>query len=90
MDTRQKELLMRIMELEFACLELNLFLDTHPDDTSALKDFKLRSQELMKAKMEYEFAYGPLLNYGFGTAGTGWQWINDPWPWEINWKGCWT
>ncbi|HHW19354.1 MAG TPA: spore coat protein CotJB [Firmicutes bacterium] len=87
MDPRQKELLMRIMELEFACIDLDLYLATHPDDTRALQDFKMRSQELMNAKMEYELAYGPLLNYGFGTnPGRTWQWIDEPWPWEINWR----
>jgi spore coat protein JB len=85
-NTQQKEMLLRIMELQFAATELNLFLDTHPDDMRALQEFRMRSQELMGAKMEYERIYGPLLNYGFGMTGRTWQWIDDPWPWEINWR----
>ncbi len=65
MNAQQKEMLLRIMELEFAATELNLFLDTHPDDTRALQEFRMRSQEPMSAKMEYERIYGPLLNLWF-------------------------
>jgi len=86
MDPRQKEMLLRIMELEFTAVDLNLFLDTHPDDERALADFRSTTQHLMNAKMEYESTYGPLLNYGFGMTGRKWQWIDEPWPWEINWR----
>ena len=37
--------------------------------------------------MEYERIYGPLLNFGLGmTSRNSWQWIQDPWPWEVNWR----
>ncbi|HAV21704.1 MAG: spore coat protein CotJB [Bacillota bacterium] len=87
MNKRQSALL-RIMELEFAAIELNLFLDTHPEDRCALADFEKVSQELMKAKTEFEARYGPLMNFGFGrNQGDTWRWIESPWPWEINFKG---
>ncbi|HAF67156.1 MAG: spore coat protein CotJB [Bacillota bacterium] len=87
MDAQQKEMLLRLMELQFAATELNLYLDTHPDDMRALQEFRMRSQELMSAKMEYERIYGPLLNFGLGmTSRNSWQWIQDPWPWEVNWR----
>jgi spore coat protein JB len=86
MNKRQCALL-RIMELEFAAIDLNLFLDTHPDDSCALTDFAAVSQELMKAKSEFEARYGPLMNFGFGlNEGNTWRWIESPWPWEVNFK----
>jgi len=85
-DPRQLEVLRRIMQLEFECVDLQLFLDTHPQETCALDAFRAFSEQLCDAKREYEAVYGPLLNYGFGMAPNGWQWICDPWPWEINWR----
>ena len=64
MNKRQSALL-RIMELEFAAIELNLFLDTHPEDRCALADFEKVSQELMKAKTNSKSGTD-LSNYGFG------------------------
>ncbi len=87
MDKGKMQMLRQIMELEFVCVELNLFLDTHPEDQRALQDFRQVSEELLNAKAAYEAAHGPLLNFGLGRAGATWQWICDPWPWEINWKG---
>jgi spore coat protein JB len=84
-DARYFEMLRRIMELQFITLELNLFLDTHPNDERALCDFKAASEALMEAKHEFERTFHPLLNYGLGRVENGWNWICDPWPWEINW-----
>jgi spore coat protein JB len=86
LDPRQLEMLRCIMQLEFECIDLQLFLDTHPAEARALEEFRRYSDELCNAKKAYEDAYGPLLNYGFGRAPGGWQWICDPWPWEINWR----
>ncbi|GAB6158474.1 spore coat protein CotJB [Desulfotomaculum varum] len=80
----QYQLLMQIMQLEFAALELNLFLDTHPDCQESLTQFNKIHQELMQCKRTYEQTYGPLCNFGFSpNTGNYWQWINSPWPWEI-------
>ncbi len=88
MDRNQMEKLRYLMELEFVAIELNLFLDTHPGERRALQDFCAVARELIEAKAAYEAEYGPLLNFGLGAPGTApsWQWINDPWPWEINWR----
>lgn len=85
-DVRQLQMLRRIMQLEFQCIELQLFLDTHPCEVKALEAFRMYGEQLCAAKREYEEAFGPLLSYGFGRACDGWKWISDPWPWEINWK----
>jgi len=77
-------LLKRIREIEFVALELNLYLDTHPDDTQALQHFNRAADELAELKKQYEQCYGPLLNYGFGkNPGNTWLWAQTPWPWEM-------
>ncbi|MBE3519701.1 MAG: spore coat protein CotJB [Firmicutes bacterium] len=86
MDPEQRAMLMDIMQMEFTAVDLQLFLDTHPDDQRALSDFRATSQALVQAKMSYESRYGPLLSYGFGMSPNAWRWVDEPWPWEINWK----
>ena len=81
-DMSRKELLQKIRELEFAGVELNLFLDNHPNDQKALMDFNTFSKELTACVKEYEMKYGPLMNFGFSPSAYPWQWVNEPWPWE--------
>ncbi|HHY47167.1 MAG TPA: spore coat protein CotJB [Firmicutes bacterium] len=85
MDPKHQALL-RIMELEFTAIDLNLFLDTHPGDQRALGDYNATVQELMAAKMAYESRYGPILNYGLSPSPQAWRWIEEPWPWEITFR----
>jgi spore coat protein JB len=84
MKTTQNSLLRRLQALEFTALELNLYLDTHPDDMNALRDFNAISAELAEVKKEYEARYGPLLNFGHSLSPGEWRWLEEPWPWEIS------
>lgn len=83
MSNERNDLLRKIREVEFACLDLNLFLDTHPKDQKALMDYNMLSDQLSKLIQLYECEYGPLLNFGFSPSQYPFKWINDPWPWEI-------
>ena len=85
-DPRLREMLRNIMQLEFECIDLQLFLDTHPCEMRAIEEFRRYSEELCAAKKAYEDAFGPLLDYGYGRVTDGWKWICDPWPWEMNWR----
>lgn len=76
------ELLKRIQEAEFATLELNLYLDTHPLDQNALMQFNQLSSQLLMLKQQYEMSYGPLLNFGFSPSQYPFKWLEGPWPWE--------
>ncbi|GFN21988.1 MAG: spore coat protein CotJB [Thermoanaerobacteraceae bacterium] len=83
MEHERRQLLKQIMAIEFTALELNLYLDTHPQDYRALKEYNAAAQELAKLKEQYESRYGPLTNYGTTPSPDAWRWIDDPWPWEI-------
>ena len=85
-EPKRMELLREIMQVQFVALELNLFLDTHPSETAALLAFGTYSEQLMKLKEIYESQFGPLLNFGWSETHGSWQWIDEPWPWEINWR----
>lgn len=79
----QLELLRRIQELEFVAIDLNLYLDTHPDDQQALAHYNCVVEQLMALRQEYEGCYTLLTAAGFEPARCPWQWIDEPWPWQI-------
>ena len=44
MDTAQTNLFYRISQYRFMCVELNLYLDTHPNDENARADYQCYAQ----------------------------------------------
>jgi spore coat protein JB len=77
-------MLKRIQEMEFVAVELNLYLDTHPCDEEAVNDYNCAVEVLKKMRKDYEAAFGPLFNFGWGGCSRApWQWVEGPWPWEI-------
>ena len=82
MDAMEQGLLQKIGEARFACVELRLYLDTHPDDAGAQADFAAQSQRLRELKARYEREVSPLHNFGYSPS-TGENWVSaTPWPWE--------
>ncbi len=78
----QQEMLKQLQEISFTLVELNLYLDTHPDCTQALELYNTYFSQQHALREEYEKNYGPLLNFGNMPAGENFNWINSPWPWE--------
>ncbi len=73
-------MLRRISTIDFAIVELNLYMDTHPDDQEVnmrLNDYREKSSEL---RAQYEAKYGPLTSKSMEE--NRWGWISDPWPWN--------
>ena len=77
----EQELLNRISEIQFVCIELNLYIDTHPDDEAALSDYYHYGEMLNSLISEYERSYGPLIGFGHSVTRTG-SWVCTAWPWE--------
>ncbi|MDD4835354.1 MAG: spore coat protein CotJB [Lutispora sp.] len=78
------ELLNEIMALEFSMVDLNLYLDTHPCDEKALIIFQQYGCKLKPLKEKYEDEYAPITAENAGNRH--WRWIEDPWPWEIDYE----
>ena len=74
--------LRRIQELNFAMIELALFLNTHPCDENALSLYEKVQMMHAAAKAKYEECYGPLTYEGVNTEKDEWSWVKGPWPWE--------
>ncbi len=79
----RERLLREVMALDFALIDLGLYLDTHPCDQRALNLFNNYAQSAMALRREYERLYGPLTQNSAAT-GFRWTWIDEPWPWEGN------
>lgn len=82
MRLNRRALLEKVLEYQFACIELNLYLDNNPDDKDALYKFNIYSTKYNDAKCEYEAKYGPLTNFGYVSSYYPWEWVNNPWPWD--------
>lgn len=73
-------LLYKIMEIDFAINDLNLYLDLKPEDCDAYDKFKVYVEECIRLKDEYAKKYGPLTMDE--VVGKSYNWLNNPWPWE--------
>lgn len=78
--------LCELMALSFAATELGLYLDTHREDTEALELYRKYVSMLKEGKTRYEEKCGPLQQADV-TGERGWNWLNDPWPWDTE-GGC--
>ncbi|NLT94122.1 MAG: spore coat protein CotJB [Clostridia bacterium] len=83
MDRYNCPLMRQLQEVSFALVELNLYLDNYPNNQQALADFNSLSQKYQELKAMYEAQYGPLTNFGYAPSQYPWQWVNEPWPWEV-------
>lgn len=75
-------LLRRIRSIDFAMWEVHLFLNSNPDSTEALDLMRKYTEKRNLLVAEYEKRFGPL-DMRNVTNVNRWQWINDPWPWDL-------
>ena len=73
----------RIHAYDFAMVELNLYLDTHPQDEQALCLFHMYRDKREKLVATYEAQFGPYVATVNDVQGDRFTWVNDPWPWEF-------
>lgn len=81
--SQQAQMLKEIMSHEFTAIDLTLYLDTHPNDCKALGEYNHISHILKILKNAYEQCYGPLAVFGSTPSQYPWRWIDEPWPWQI-------
>lgn len=78
----REHLLWEIHRTDFMLVDLQLYLDNHPNCAAALEDFNQLSQNSRELKEQYHQMYGPIINFGWMDSEMPWQWVEDPWPWE--------
>lgn len=77
----RRELLKKIQEADFFALDLQLYLNTHPNCERALKLYTETVRNAKTLRNEYEEKYGPLTATATPNR-TPWQWSKNPWTWE--------
>lgn len=75
------ELLKKISALSFVKVELELYLDTHPDCKMALDMYYKTLDELKMLTETYKNTVGPL-TAADSVDTESWSWVNMPWPWQ--------
>ena len=79
----REAMLYQLLQYKFALTDLNLYLDTHPNDQEMIAVFKKYLTIEKQIKERYEGMYGPLTVYDINPNTTNWIWKNSPWPWEV-------
>ncbi|MGQ3482019.1 spore coat protein CotJB [Paenibacillus sp. TY11] len=82
-DAQFYALLEKLQAVDFVLVELNLYLNTHPDDLQAIEQFNKLTQERTAIANEYQLLYGPLQNFGRAYSKYPWEWSEAPWPWQV-------
>jgi spore coat protein JB len=72
-----------LQALDFALVELALYLNTHKTDMEAFQLFKQYANAYHDKKMAYVKMYGPIEKMHAAEADR-WNWIDDPWPWDYS------
>jgi len=78
-DMTRENMINEIKCLQFAVIELSLYLNTHPEDERALCLHRKYTKELKELKDKYQKVYGPLT---IEFPCNKWRWLEEPWPWE--------
>ena len=81
-DAYRRDLL-ELQKVDFALVELSLYLNTHPSDLEAIRQFNRLAQQRARIAGEFEMKYGPLMQFGHSYSRYPWQWPNTPWPWQV-------
>ena len=74
--------LAELQALDFAIVELALYLDTHREDVEALELYRKYQELYDRCRQVYEKSYGPLNRLSVRD-NECYAWLDDPWPWEL-------
>jgi spore coat protein JB len=78
--TERDKLLRQLSEYDFAVIELQIYLDSHPFDEEAEKKLNEYLKEAKILRDEFERKFGPIV--ATSENSNSWGWIADPWPWN--------
>lgn len=70
-----------LMAIDFVVDELELYLDTHADDSEAFAMYQTFLELSREAHRRYVQHYGPISQSDM-LGRSSYCWLNDPWPWE--------
>ena len=75
------KLLKEIMILDFAAVDLGLYLNTHPNDERAINLYNTVINKADGCRTNFEKFFGPLCSFR-SSSRKCWTWADNPWPWS--------
>ena len=79
MNISAQQLMKRVSEALFYVIDLKLYLDTHPDDTKALRMFSEAAANAKACVEAFENRCYPLFAVN-ADCGDSWEWLVGAWP----------
>ncbi len=77
-----RQLMQKVSEAIFYADDLKLYLDTHPDDTRAIRMFEEAARNAEACVEAFEKRFYPL--YAFSSdCENDWEWLVGTWPSQI-------
>lgn len=71
-----------LMAIDFVADELELYLDTHAEDSEAFELYQTVLALRREARERYTARYG-VITQCEQIGRESYSWLNDPWPWEF-------
>ncbi len=76
-----KQLYAKLQRLDFAIVELALYLDSYPDNAAALDYYGKLIAEREEVARAYKQGCGPMTIMDNKNPAL-WEWGQSPWPWQ--------
>ena len=73
-----------LSRIAFAMHEVNLYLDTHPEDRMMIQLFNDYRKMYVDMEEKYERQYGPITTCSDAMQGNPFSWVEKSFPWEVN------
>jgi spore coat protein JB len=85
MDQNQSKetLYAKLQKLDFAIVELALYLDSYPDNAAALDYYQKLIAEREAVSTAYAMSGCPMTILD-NKNPTRWEWGQSPWPWQVD------
>lgn len=80
-NAARREMLRKVQEADFFALDLQLYLNTHPNCSKALALYTDAARKAELLRREYEKNFGPLTAMQTPNK-LPWQWAKNPWTWD--------
>lgn len=79
--SQREQALLEVQIYDFVAHEINLFLDTHPDNKRMIELYQKYAKKAKEATQIFENQYGPLTVQN-SSHKIPFEWVQGPWPWE--------
>lgn len=72
-----------VQAMDFVIVELTLYLDTHPGDMDAIRQYNEFVKKRRAFVKQFEKEFGPMTSCGYSYSKYPWEWKEAPWPWQV-------